>query len=441
MFAPSDERDPENKYLHLLFERGMKHEDQVIKTQFADAAEIPIASFETGFQQVINECKKGTNAIAHVPLFYLQEDIYGIADVVVRSNTHKSVFGDYHYVIKEIKSAKHMKNEYIMQAAFYTYLIGKIQGYIPPVFYLINRENEEFEFKYEDYEDQVQQALEGIREIFKGTDVTPTAKVRWPWESYANKKAIDANDVSIISSVGPSLKKKLNAIGITTVKQLVDQPIELDIPDGMKRKLKLHAQAWVEKKPNTLSVPKLPKSDVELFIDFEGTDDLETEEGIIKVTYLIGILIKDQTGTHFRSFVAENLGDEGRMLHDFLAFMKQFKDVPLYHYGHYERTHLASLGDKYGLDVSHITKNMFDILSALRRSVALPTISMSLKEVGKFLGFSWRGMSDAQESIVLYLQFLETKERELLMRIIDYNEDDVQATLKVKEFLANLSNK
>jgi uncharacterized protein len=63
---------------------------------------------------------------------------------------------------------------------------------------------------------------------------------------------------------------------------------------------------------------------------------------------------------------------------------------------------------------------------------------MSLKEISKFLGFKYRGMADAQESIVLYLNFLDSKERELLQRILDYNEDDVRATMLVKDYLAGL---
>lgn len=442
IFAPPEERDPENPYLHLLFERGMKHEEDVLKARYENAVEISLTSFEDGFKQVLNECKSGAEVIAHAPLFYLPEDVYGIADVLVRSDAHKSVFGDYHYVVREIKSAKHMKNEYIMQAAFYNYILGKIQGFTPRKFYLINRENEEFEFQYEDYEEQVMLAIQGIREVFDGKDVSPTAKaVRWPWTNYANKQAIEANDVSILPSVGPALKKRLNKAGIKTVDDLASKPIAVDITDKAKKKLKVYAKAWVDGKAIPLKAPKLPESEVELYLDFEGTDDMQTEEGITKTTYLIGVLIREPAGTHFRAFVAERLTDEGRMFHDFLAFMKKYAGAPVYHYGNYERMHMKVLGEKYGIDVSHITKEMVDLLSVLRKSVALPTLGMSLKKVGEFLNFEWRGMADAQESIVLYLQFLETGERELMRRIVDYNEDDVRATLKVKEFLAGLGNK
>ncbi len=438
-FAPPEERDPESRYMHLLFERGIQHEKNVRASLFKDAVEIPMLSFETGFKQVLDECKKGAKVLTGAPIFYLPEEIYGITDVIERRNDHSSVFGSHYYVVKEIKSAKHIKHEYVMQAAFYTYVIGRIQGYTPTKFYLINREQEESEYEYDLYKDELMQIIAGIKEVFNGRKVSPTAKAcKWPWESFCNKSAIEQDDVSVVPNVGPVMKKKLNAAGIMTVKQLATQSLEVDVPEPTLKKIQLSAQAFVDKKPIVLSKPKLLKSEVELFMDFEGTDELHTEEGMVKTDYLIGLLVKDKDGAHFRPFVAEALTDEGRMLHDFLAYMKKFPDAPIYHYGPYERTHMAALGQKYKIDVSGILSRMVDVLSLVKRNVIFPTMTMSLKEVSKFLGFKYRGMADAQESIVLYLQFLETKERELLKRILDYNEDDVRATMLIKDYLAGL---
>ncbi len=435
-FAPPEEREPENKYMHLLFERGIDHEKKVRETMFADAVQVPLISFENAFMQILEECKKGTKTMTGAPIFYLPEDSYGITDVLQRNDSHESIFGKYHYIVKEIKSAKNIKHEYIMQTAFYNYVLGKIQGYTPEKFYLINREQKEFEFEYAKYEEELKQIMADIKEIFNGKKVTPTAKsCKWPWEAYCNRTAIEQDDISIVPNVGPALKKKLNEMGINTVQQLASQPIELDIAPATIEKIKLYAQAWADKKPTIISKPKLPKSETEIFLDFEGTDEMQTEEGMVKVDYLIGLLIKDKTGARYKTFIAENLADEGRMIHDFLAFMKKYQDVPIYHYGPYERTHMTALAEKYKVDMKNIIKNMIDVLYVLKKTVILPTLTMSLKEVSKFLGFKYRGMADAQESIVLYLQFLETKEKPLMQRILDYNEDDVRATMIVKEFL------
>ena len=180
-FAPGGERDPESKFVHLLFERGIQHEKNVRATMFPDAVQIPMLSFETGFRQVLEACQKGVRVLTSAPIFFLQEDVYGILDVLERSDSHSSIFGAYHYVVKEIKSAKHIKHEYIMQAAFYTYVLGKIQGYTPSKFYLINREQKEFEYDFEKYEKELLQALDDIKEILNGKQVSPTAKAcRWP---------------------------------------------------------------------------------------------------------------------------------------------------------------------------------------------------------------------------------------------------------------------
>lgn len=440
LFAPPEERDPENKFMHMLFERGIEHEKAVLKEMFSGVKKLELTSFEDAFRQAIEEMKKGTKILSSVPLFLLEENMYGIADIIQRDSSHASDFGDYHYVVKEIKSAKHLKDENIAQAALYNYILGKIQGYTPEKFWLINREKEEYEFLFADYEKILMDALKGIREIQKGKKVSPTAKaVRFPWESYAEKRAIEANDVSILPSVGAVVKEKLNDAGIFTVQEMVKSKAKLDLPDAMIEKLKINARAWSEKKAITIQKPKFKKADVELYLDFEGTDEFQSEEGMIKVDYLIGLLIKDGKSAEFNPFVSDSLKGEEKMFKDFAKFMKDYKDAPIYHYGHYEKTHIADLGRRYKVDVSHITKNMIDVLSIVKKSVALPAISLSLKEVAKFIGFKYRGMASGQDSIVLFYQFLESKDKKIMQRILDYNEDDVRATLEVKEFLEKLS--
>ncbi len=439
-FAPFEARDPENAYMRLLFDRGHEHERNIVESNYKDAELIAAKSFETGFKIFLENGKKGAKSFVHAPLFFLSEDIYGITDVLERDDSHPSIFGKHHYVVKEIKSAKHIKHEYVLQGAFYNYLLGKIQGYTPKKFYLINRDGEESSYDFEKYEEELKNILDGIREIQKGKNVTPTAKsCRWPWESYCNSKAVEAGDVSILPSVGPAVKRKLNEAGIQTIHQLSETPVDIDIPEPTLEKIKKFAEAWTTKKPVILHKPKFEKSDVDLFIDFEGTDDMQTEEGVIKVNYLIGLLVSEKERVHFRPFIAENLNDEGRMLQEFLEYVKKYPDAPIYHYGPYEKTHFASMGQKFKVNVKPVLDRMVDILTILKKSVAMPVMSNSLKEVGKMLGYKWRGMASAQESIVLYFQYLDSKDRSVLQRIIDYNEDDVRATKVVKDYLAGLT--
>ncbi|MBS3148435.1 TM0106 family RecB-like putative nuclease [Candidatus Woesearchaeota archaeon] len=439
-FAPIEDKDPQSKYMHLLFERGIEHEKKVLADLFSDAVAVRVPS-ESGFRLVLEACFKGAKSIAGAPLFFLKDDVHGVVDVLVRDDSHNSVFGDFHYTIREIKSAKNIKREYVLQGAFYNYLIGLVQGYVPQKFTLINREEESFDYEYKRYEGDLLEVLKGIREVLSGKEVSPAAKLcKWPWESYCLKRAIEADDVSIVPNVGAQVKRKLNAVGVKSASDLAKFTGEVDIPPATFKKIQFSAKAWVEKKPVIISKPKLPKSNVEIFLDFEGTDELETPEGLMKVDYLVGLLVRENGEERFVPFVSESIDGEKKMMMDFFEFIRKYPKAPIYHYSSYESTHMRSLGQKYGVDVSGITKNMIDLLSVVKKCVAFPTISNSLKDIGKFLGYSWRGMADAQESIVLYLEFLDTKKRETLQRIVDYNEDDVRATAVVKDFMQKVSD-
>ena len=78
-----------------------------------------------------------------------------------------------------------------------------------------------------------------------------------------------------------------------------------------------------------------------------------------------------------------------------------------------------------------------DILRITSRSVAFPVYFYSLKDIARFLGFRWRHPeSSGANSIVWYQDWLKGKDRAILKRIVDYNEDDVRATKVLKDWLA-----
>jgi len=228
------------------------------------------------------------------------------------------------------------------------------------------------------------------------------------------------------------MKKKLNAHGVRTIEDLAALDREVGIPQKLLEKMKRYAEAWVKKRAIVMARPKFASSARELFLDFEGTDEFETAEGLVKVDYMIGVLVREGAKVQYHVFVSSSLQDEKKMFLEWVQFMEVFKGCPVYHYGAYERTHLGDLAKKYQVDLTAVLKNMVDVLQVVKKCVAFPTRSMS------FLGYAWRGVADAQESIVLYLEFLETKQESLLKKIMDYNEDDVRATMVVKDFLAGL---
>ena len=71
-------------------------------------------------------------------------------------------------------------------------------------------------------------------------------------------------------------------------------------------------------------------------------------------------------------------------------------------------------------------------------SYAFPTYGDGLKDIAKYLGFSWRQDDiDGLATVALYHQYLETgvRDGDVMRRILDYNEDDCLATMHVFDWL------
>ncbi len=224
-FAPDDARDPPSDYMQMLAERGDRHEREVVDEEFPDLEEFRPETTE----EVIEKMREGVAAFDNVPLFSEDRSFAGKPDLLEKRNSHGSKFGDFHYVVKEIKTVKRPAEhkEYVLQAAFYNYLLGELQGYTPEEFYLVNRDGEETAFRFDNYKDRLFEALEEAQRIKNGEErPSPTLDTPYPWEGYSKEKAWEENDVSLINGVGSSTKQRLQQHGFETVEDVYEASID-----------------------------------------------------------------------------------------------------------------------------------------------------------------------------------------------------------------------
>jgi uncharacterized protein len=133
------------------------------------------------------------------------------------------------------------------------------------------------------------------------------------------------------------------------------------------------------------------------------------------------------------------------MLLEFLEFIKKQNDYVIYHYHHYEKTHLTKMMQNYEIDET--TKKMvldylIDVYTVATNSVVFPTYGNGLKQIAPYLGFSWRHKDvSATESISMYLDYVDNSEegKVKFQKIIDYNEDDCIATRVIKDWLMSVT--
>jgi len=212
-FVAEDEKDAPSPYRELLLERGIEHERRVIERTCPGYRPPVFETPEKGFRILLEEMARGAPVIGGLPLFSLPENMQGRIDLLERRDDRPSVFGPYHYAVREIKLARKIKQEHILQGAFYTHLLSRIQGCRPESFSIINHDYCTTSYAFAEREDDLLKALKGTQAILDGRESpTPTYNgSEWPWERYTNHQALRSRDVSIVGQVGPKTKEKLAA--------------------------------------------------------------------------------------------------------------------------------------------------------------------------------------------------------------------------------------
>lgn len=446
-FVPLENKDPLTEYEQLLVEQGKAHENQITSEKYSGFEKKEYKTYEEGFKLVLGDMKKGLEAILGAPVFYLPEGMVGVVDILERRDGVPSIFGAYHYVVKEIKLAKNLRDKHVFQAAFYNYLIGKIQGYIPSSFYLINRDHDEFEHYYD--EKSLFEKVTDIRSILMGKKVSPTygSCDSTQWKTFSNDQAIRLRDVSLVNGCGASFKEKLVQNGIATFDQLAQTPKEkLTLIKGIKDKTASKflnsSQALVQGKHIRIgSCDEFPLKSTEIFLDLEGTGEQPEGDEIISIDYLIGILVRKRGQIKYIPFLAEDLNKEKEMFYNFVNWVGKQSDFIIYHWHSYERVHLERMAMRHDLSqpmLDSIFPNMRDLYKDATEAFAFPTYGNGLKEIAPYLGYKWKHQEiNALESIAIYLDYVQdkNKNKERMQKVIDYNTDDCEATLLIKDWL------
>lgn len=440
--ADANNKDPITEFQELMFSYGKEHHNFVNETLFANAVNLPFTSEADGFMQVLELMNEEAEGILDMPLICKDLDISGRPDIIRKVLDKSSVFGSHSYEIIEIKSAKNIKTSHILQAAIYNRMIGEIQEFTPPIFYVINADLEEFPYYAEEWDEQLDETIQQLINVINGEKIAPTLRgARWPWESYVNTLAIDANDASLIPGIKSKRREQLVDAGYKTVNEIAKATTEdladiKGIGDSTAYKMIACAQALssksiISKQP----VPEFTRAGTEVFIDLEGSNLYQSESGAAMVNYLIGTVVRTHNSAdEFISFFADSPNQEADNTKSFFEWASSLENPVFYHWHSYEKTQLQSMGEGFNIDnesVQFVLDRLIDLRPIILKAYAFPIYKEGLKEIAKYLGFSWiLDDVDAMGSIALFTKFVESegKDIESKTKILTYNEDDCQAT-------------
>jgi len=447
--ADPNNKDPISDFQQLMFSEGKKHHNFVNETLFSTAVNLPFATEADGFTQVLKLMSEKAIGILDMPLICKDLDISGRPDIMRKVSDQPSVFGSHSYEIIEIKSAKNIKTSHILQAAIYNRMIGAIQEFTPPIFYLINGDLEEFPYYAEEYDEQLDEIIQQLINVINGETIAPTLRgARWPWESYVNNLAIAANDASLIPGIKSRRREHLVDAGFTTVNEIAEASNEdleniKGIGNTTAEKMiacakALDRQSIFFKQPS----PELPKHDTEVFIDLEGSNLYPSKSGSAMVNYLIGTVVRtNNSAEEFVSFFADTPDQEADNTKAFFKWACSLEDPVFYHWHNYEKTQLQLMGEGFEINddsLQFVIDRLIDLSPIVLKSYAFPIYKEGLKEIAQYLGFSWTlDDVDAMGSIALFTDFVESegKDLESKIKILTYNEDDCQATKFIFDWL------
>ena len=273
---------------------------------------------------------------------------------------------------------------------------------------------------------------------------------------------IDDDDLSLRISKAPLDVRELQtllALGIKTVAELAEADVDTILPrylpetghrDRAEDRLRQAARRarmlahGVDLERVSVDPIAVPRSGVEVDLDIETADD--------GTVYLWGALVGDDGDGEFRHFSRfEHLtpATEVELAVEFadwlLDLAERHPDLRVYHYSDYETVHLRRLADRSGhpslIAACELIREHFVDLFGYVRDNFVGVDGLGLKIVAsRGAGFHWRdeepGGLNSQSWFNEAIDGATDDARVAARaRVLDYNEDDVRATLAVRRWL------
>jgi hypothetical protein len=404
--------------------------------------------------------KKGIPVIAQPALWWAPQRIYGIPDFIIHSSWIEEKFPQIaldsitapllkdiglsgYYIIFDLKFTTKLDdsskvkdlNNYAAQVRIYSYILGQIQGLMPPKAYLITRDRifEPFPVNITSKFDQpVDEDLAIIRDKF--VDIKLNGANYLPWRdeivasNYKNNderwmtvkdiianKMVPGGDPLLLYQIGIVPKNELNKLGFPNLDSLFKKdsqsiPFEKCRGLGSSKSKRIRAILDANKSGNPVApIPELipPKKKFEFFIDFEYFTNINVDfnkqwpslEGC-EMIFMIGVGFQMENEWDFQVLIAENEnhGKELEMFERYLEFLHNKAEgfltdpskTTLYHWTSAEVWQSRRVVERHTLQENQIINQLpwYDLQKVFLNSpCGIPGAwDYSLKHIAKSLG-------------------------------------------------------
>jgi predicted RecB family nuclease len=455
------EKGEVSEFTKLLWEMGLQTEREYLSSLGEKLiTDLSIYYPEEAWEKTLEAMQQGDELIYQG---YLVHGRYrGRPDLLVRGEDGGSRWGSYYYEPIDIKAGKgweerdgrpiKFKEHYAYQMMFYRELLQAIQGYVSPMARIINVDQEIEEFNPALFEKDYVEAKDMVEKLVSGEEksepVLGSHCLQCEWFKHCEAWVEEASDPTRIFFIG-STKFGLKQVGLRTVSDIANMEVKkyLKPPFKVQRmgersleRAKERAQVLLDGKPKIRPGFSFPSVPTEIYFDIE-------DDPTRGVTYLYGLLeIRKRQQPNYHYFLALQPEDEEQTIRDFWEFLRVTEDAVYYVYSHKERTTLKKLMGRYNLDPDIFQKYVEAEYDLYQRLVVeysdWSTFSYGLKFISKEVGFSWRDPDPSGvNSIVWYNEYLaDPSRKDIIDRILQYNEDDCRAMVAIKKYFIEKKN-
>jgi uncharacterized protein len=375
------------------------------------------------------------------------------------------------YVPIEIKLARTVKPEHLLQASAYADALAELQdGQLPPHVDVITGDGVRHEHLPEQYVDYVRVARErfdaaltlDLDEQLQHVPEPVEHCADCPFQAHCDARRAEVDHLSQVARIRADQRTKLVAIGITTLAELATNDVEHVVGIGSSTLAQLKAQAALQLRARTEGAPAwefrrpvdgdsarrgfalLPEPDpVDIYFDFEGYPYHESGS----LEYLWGWTSVHGDGTrHFDYLWADDPAAEDEAMEQFLTEVERRRalapSMHVYHYAPYEITALSRIARRRvewmdRLDTLLRAGVFVDLYAVVRQSMLIGIPSYSIKQLEPLYGISRAGdeLADGGASIEIYEQWIDAGDPAVRQSIIDYNQVDCDSTLELRDWL------
>ena len=460
----------------LLVDKGLAHEQACLERYTADAKQVFLVpgrhegeSFAAWVARIGNPLSDDIDVVYQMP--FVHQGVRGIADFLVR------VVGDDGITRWEPVDAKLARNEakpgHVLQLCFYADAIEAMTGTTPEHLHVWLGSDVVESVRLIDvraYWRRLRSQLAKVMELDITDTTTVPVKCRHcqfcEFEQVCEQRWRDEDSLLFVANILAGDRDALTSAGTATMAALAtcDQPVEGVRPERQAR-LVTQASLQVQRRnAGADSVPPLQllpdaadaapigfralpaPDDGDVFLDYEGHPFWRADRGLF---FLFGYLLRDTDGSwRYVEEWAHDEDAEGELTRRFIEFLVARRathpGMHVYHYNHTERSSLQALATQHGADLLALstlvdTGLFVDLLRVVTDAMQVGVESYGLKHIEQLTGFERsHDIDKGAGAVVEYEEWIKEgrpEPSEKLRRIARYNEDDVRATLALRDWL------